>query len=152
MNFIFFLKNGSSYKKLHKGLIIYIYIIFTCMSDYRRGLDCRLDLLTTLKHDSWLRLIIAPSLNPTFNISLQHVLSLLACCIFTSSSLVTASNNGDPSASALTSLPASSQLHRLKSSLHRPPSLLLTDWFSTDSLQGWRPFHTNLIVFASQAH
>jgi hypothetical protein len=32
------------------------------LRDYRRGLDWRLDLLTTLTHDSWLLLIIAPSL------------------------------------------------------------------------------------------
>jgi hypothetical protein len=47
------------------------------------------------------------------------------CCVFTSRFLVTASNSGGSSASALTSLPAGCQLHRL--------SLLFTDSLTTDS-------------------
>jgi hypothetical protein len=93
------------------------YNIITWQSDYRRGLDWWLDLLTTITHDLWLHLIIAPSLISTLYKSLQHTLSLL------SRSLVTASNRGDSSASAFTSLPASSQLHRL--------SLLFTDSLTT---------------------
>jgi hypothetical protein len=47
-----------------------------------------------------------------------------ACCAFTNRSFVTASDNGDSSASALTSLLAGSQLHRL--------NLLFTDSLTTD--------------------
>jgi hypothetical protein len=45
------------------------------MSDYRRGLDWWLDLLTTLTHDSLLQVIIVPSLIFTLYKSLHHTLS-----------------------------------------------------------------------------
>jgi hypothetical protein len=76
-------------------------------------LDWRLDLLTTLTHDSRFHLIITPSLVSTLYKSLQHPLSLSICCVFTSRSLVTASNSGDSSASALNSLSAGSQIRRI---------------------------------------
>jgi hypothetical protein len=75
-----------------------------CFSDCRRGLGRRLDLFTTITHDSWLHLIIAPALISTLHKSLQHTLSLFSLLIFTSRSLVTASNSGDSSTSAITLL------------------------------------------------
>jgi hypothetical protein len=41
-------------------------------------LDRKLDLLTTLRHDTWLHLIVAPSLISTLHKSLQHMLSLFS--------------------------------------------------------------------------
>jgi hypothetical protein len=98
----------SEYKNEHTvGYHVCSYChMFEC--DYRKGLDWRLDLLTSLTHDSWLHLIIAPSLISTLYKALQHTLSFSVCCAFTSYSLVTASNSGDSTASALTSLPAGS--------------------------------------------
>jgi hypothetical protein len=58
----------------------------------------RLDLLATLTHNSWLHLIIAPSLISTIWKPLHHTLS-----VFTGRFLVTASNSGHSSI-ALTSL------------------------------------------------
>jgi hypothetical protein len=55
---------------------VIVYNTVTCWSDYRRGLDWRLDLLTTYTQDSWLHLIIAPSLISTPYKSLQNTLSL----------------------------------------------------------------------------
>jgi hypothetical protein len=84
-----------------------------------------MDLLTTYTHDSWLHLIIAPSPISTLYKSLQHTRQVFSvCCIFSSRSLATASNSGGSSASALTSLPANSQLHRL--------SLFFTDCLTND--------------------
>jgi hypothetical protein len=51
-------------------------------------------------HHSELQAITAPPLISTIRRSPQHPLSLFpACCVFTSRSLATASNSGDPSAS-----------------------------------------------------
>jgi hypothetical protein len=47
-------------------------LILSRMSDYRRGLNLRLDLLTTLTHESWLQLIIVPPLISTVYQSLEH--------------------------------------------------------------------------------
>jgi hypothetical protein len=66
-------------------------------------LDWILGLLTTLTHNSLLHLIIAPSLISTLYSSLEHTLSLPASSVFTSSFLVTASNEDYSSASVLTS-------------------------------------------------
>jgi hypothetical protein len=42
--------------------------------------------------------------------------------------------------------------HRLAAISRQPPSLLFTDWLSTNcQLPGWRPFHTNLLILSSQA-
>jgi hypothetical protein len=50
-----------------------------------------------------IHLIIVPSLISTFNKLLRHTLSsYICCCVFTSHSLVTASNSGDSSVSVLT--------------------------------------------------
>jgi hypothetical protein len=51
-------------------------LIFTCMSDYRRGLDWWLDLVTTYR--SKLQLTIALSLIHTLYNSLEHALSVLS--------------------------------------------------------------------------
>jgi hypothetical protein len=58
-------------------------------------------LLTTYTHSSELQVITAPSLISILHKSPQHTLSLPASGVFTSRSLVTASNSGDFSASAL---------------------------------------------------
>jgi hypothetical protein len=55
----------------------------------------------------------------TLQITRAHRLVFSVCCVFTNRYLIMASNSGDSSASALTTLPAGSQLHRL--------SLLFTD-------------------------
>jgi hypothetical protein len=81
--------------------------------DYRRGLDWIVDVLATLTNHLWLNLITAPSLTSIFYKSLQHTLSLCNLLCFTSRSLVAASNSGDSSAYALTSLLGSSQIRRL---------------------------------------
>jgi hypothetical protein len=58
------------------------------MSDYIRGLNCWLNLFTTLTHNTWLRLIIAPLQISTLYKSLEHTAS-------TSRFLVTASSIRD---------------------------------------------------------
>jgi hypothetical protein len=50
--------------------------VYQC--DYWQGLDRRLDLLTTLTHDLWLRLLMASSLISTVYKLLQHTLSLFS--------------------------------------------------------------------------
>jgi hypothetical protein len=60
-----------------------------------------------------------------------HAKFFAACSVFTNSCLATASNNDYSSASGLTSSPNGGCL-------------------PTDSILGWRPFHTNLLVFSSQ--
>jgi hypothetical protein len=62
-----------------------------------------MDLLTAYTHDSELQAIIAPPLISTIHKSL-HDKSSLTCSVFTSRCLVTVLNNGDSSASVLTSL------------------------------------------------
>jgi hypothetical protein len=66
-------------------------------------LDCSSDLLTTYQHDSELQAITALLLIFTFYKSLHAKISP-ACSVFTSRCLVTVLNNGDFSASVLTSL------------------------------------------------
>jgi hypothetical protein len=104
-----------SFFKRISGKYCHVYV-----RDYRRGLDWWMDLLTTYTHDSELQAITAPLLISTIHQSPQHPLSLFpACCVFTSRSLVTASNSGDSSASGLKSslnggsLPTDPFLHRL---------------------------------------
>jgi hypothetical protein len=69
-----------------------------------------LDVLTTYTHNSEVQVITAPSLISTIHKSPHHPLSLFQPDVFTSSCLVTASNNGYSSVSALKS--------SLKSKLH----------------------------------
>jgi hypothetical protein len=57
-----------------------------------------MDLLTTYKHNSELQVITVPTLISTLYRSL-HGKPSLACCVFTSRSLATASNSDDSSAS-----------------------------------------------------
>jgi hypothetical protein len=72
------------------------------MSDCRWGWDWCLDLLTTCTHSSLLQVIMAPPLISTLHQWIAHNLSSQSAC--TSRFLVTNHNNGDSSASALTSL------------------------------------------------
>jgi hypothetical protein len=73
------------------------------MCDYRWDLDWWMNLLTTCTHHSELQIFTALSLISTLYQSL-HAKSSPACSVFTSRCLVTALNNGDSSASVLTSL------------------------------------------------
>jgi hypothetical protein len=79
-----------------------------------------MDLLSTSTQDSWILLIITPSLIFTLYKSLQHTLSSFVCCVCTSRSLVTASNSGDSSAFALKPFLNGGSLHTA-SFLHRFP-------------------------------
>jgi hypothetical protein len=90
----------------------------------------------------------------------QHPLSLFpACCVLNSLSLVTASNGGDSSASRpriVTVRQISRNWTPVNSTI--APSLLSLPWKAqlncqppTNWVPGWRPFHTNLLVFSSQA-
>jgi hypothetical protein len=84
----------------HCGCIVMIY---GC--DYRRGMDCWMDLLTTYIHHSELQVITAPPLISTLYRSSQHLLSLFpARCVFNRRCLTTDSNSGGSSVPALTSL------------------------------------------------
>jgi hypothetical protein len=72
----------------------------TCISDYRRGSDWWMDLLTTYTHCWGLQEITAPPLISTIHKSPQHQLSLFpAWFFFISRYLATASTSGDSSAS-----------------------------------------------------
>jgi hypothetical protein len=90
-----------------------------------------MDLLTALPHDSWLHLNIAPLLISKLYKPLKQTLGL--CCVFTSRSLLTASNSGD-SSSAPT-----------KSSLHRLPHNWLTSCLVITSRCGPRRKHRSLL-------
>jgi hypothetical protein len=72
--------------------------------DYRRGLDWRMDLLTTYTHDSDLQSLTALSLTFTLYKSFEHTLNnsghFIVC---PGRCLVTALNNVDSSASVRTS-------------------------------------------------
>jgi hypothetical protein len=83
-----------------------------------------MDLLTTHTHDSYyVQVITAPPLISTIHKSPQHPLSLFQPAVFTSRSLVTASNSGDFSASSAQVL--SSQPLVQKSTLNWQLSLSL---------------------------
>jgi hypothetical protein len=73
--------------------------VYVC--DCRRGLDWILDLMTNYTHDSEPQVIRAPTLVSTVHKS-APAKSFPACCVFTSRSLVTATNSGDSLASAFT--------------------------------------------------
>jgi hypothetical protein len=90
-------------------------------------LDSRLGLLITLTHDSWLHLIIAPSLISTLYKSLQHTLSLFSLLCFHQSFPVNGFNSGVSSAAPT------------KSSLRGLP------YFSVPSLQ-WNQFRVRVKV------
>jgi hypothetical protein len=114
--------------------------IYVC--DYRRGMDLWMDFLITYMHHSELQVITAPLLTATIQRSPQHLLSLFAACCVNSRSLTTASNSGDSSAS------------RAQVLLTQPPVQNSTDYYwqlIINWIPGRRPFHTNLLVFSSQA-
>jgi hypothetical protein len=72
-----------------------------CMSDYRRGLDWSLDLLTTYTHDSGLQTIMysATANLHDSQITTAPVKQFPACCVFTRHFLVTAPNRRNSLAS-----------------------------------------------------
>jgi hypothetical protein len=76
--------------------------IVTCMSDYRQGLSCLMDVLITYKYDSELQAITSPQLICTIRKSPRHFLS---CCVVINLSLRTAPNSADSSASHSQVLP-----------------------------------------------
>jgi hypothetical protein len=71
------------------------------MSDCRRGFGFEIEFIDHLQAITTITITL--SLISTLYKSLQHTLSFPVCCVFTSRSLITASNSGDSSASALTS-------------------------------------------------
>jgi hypothetical protein len=108
------------------------------------GMDWWIDLLTTYTHHSKLHILTVLSLISTLQKSL-HTKSSPACSVFSSRRLVTALNNGDSSASLLTSLLSSiypttelstelqrnlfsAYLAELNSQLTGSESELLYDW------------------------
>jgi hypothetical protein len=107
-----------------------------------------MDLWTTYTHDT------APQLISTIHKSPQHSLSHFpACCVFTSRSLATAANSGDPSASRAQVLSSQPPVHnwlssynsalRLAAISHQLPSLLLRDSLTTEHSCSWltTPWH-----------
>jgi hypothetical protein len=88
------------------------------MSDYRRGLDSWLDSMATYKSISNYNAIANLHILRSTTAHVQPSQSAITCRF-----LATASDSGDSSASALTSLSAGSQLHRL--------SILLTNSLTT---------------------
>jgi hypothetical protein len=121
--------DGNFFGSVGSGIIL---SRLTC--DFRRDMNWWMDLLTTSTHGSELQVITALPLICTVYKSL-HPKSSPACSVFTSRCLVTTLNSWDSSASCaqvLTSLPS------VRNSTH--------NWLS-----GWRPFHTNLLDFSSQA-
>jgi hypothetical protein len=109
-----------------------------------------------------LQVITTPLLISTIHRSPQHPLSLFpTCCVLNSHSLPTAPNNGDSSPSrdnVITTRRISRNWTLVNCQLNLVPSLLsLSCWAqlncqpSTNWAPGWRPFHTNLLIFSSQA-
>jgi hypothetical protein len=129
----------------------------TCECDYRRGMNCVLDLLNTCIHHSELQLITAPLLISTIHRSPQHLLSLFAArCVFKSHSIATASNSEDFSASrshVTTVRRISRNWILLNCQLNYSAISSETPLQSSTQLQNpnWRPFHTNLLLSSSQA-
>jgi hypothetical protein len=119
---------------LHLHLVLSSFVY-----DYRRGMDWWMDLLTTYTYHLEQQVITVLSLIATLYKSLQYLLSLFpACYLFIRRALAAACNSGDSSVSRAQVL--SSQ----------PPMPNSTPKW-TNWVPGWRPFHTNLLVFSSQA-
>jgi hypothetical protein len=66
-----FPNNGPTCHSIIVTVLTFVYLLgmscvdghnntITCMSDYRRGLDCRMDILIAYEHDSGLEAIAAP--------------------------------------------------------------------------------------------
>jgi hypothetical protein len=95
-------------------------------------MDWILDSLTPCTYHSELQLITALSTIFTLYKSPQHPLNLFpACCVFTSSSLTTASNSGDSSASRAQVLPSPTLV---RNNLPDIPSTELERHLSSSSL------------------
>jgi hypothetical protein len=116
------------YQKILTSTIVNIY------GYYRRGVDRWMDLLTTYTHHSELQVITALSVISTFCKSLQHPLSLFETSIIVSwQRLLTEKKI---------------QLHALSLYLHSFSCRTQLNWLNYCP-PGWRPFHTNLLVFSS---
>jgi hypothetical protein len=75
-------------------MTVYI-VMFMCVT-IDGVLDWKLDLLTTSPHDSEIQVINSATADlHTLQITTAHAKSFAACYVFTSRSLVTASNSGD---------------------------------------------------------
>jgi hypothetical protein len=113
----------------------------TCMSDYRCSFGLEIGFIdhfntqfkTTLNYSAIADL-------HTLQITAAYAQVFWVCCVFTSSSLVKASNSGDSSAFALISLSTGSQLHQL--------SLLFTDSLTTL----WRTSKPTLVITSWHGH
>jgi hypothetical protein len=82
------------------------------MSDYRRGLDWWMDLLTIYTYDSELQAITAPPANVhNSQLTTAHAMLFPSYCVFTSRSLATVSNGGDFSASGAKVLSSQTPVH-----------------------------------------
>jgi hypothetical protein len=121
----------------------YQYPIVTCMSDSRWGFGLEIGFIDHLQA------VTTNNFNTIANfhnlqITTTHAKSVF--CVFIRPSMVTACNSADSSTA-----PTKSSPHRLSYN-YLPynwlPSLQLTQCFN--KLPGWRPFHTNLLVFSFQ--
>jgi hypothetical protein len=97
----------------------------------RRGIDCQMDLITTRTHHLKLQTLTELSLIFTVCRSPQHPLILFQPCVFKNRSLATTFNRGD-----------SSDTHSNVINVRR---------ISRNWVPGWWPFHTDVLVFCSQA-
>jgi hypothetical protein len=127
-----------------------------CVCDYKRGLDCSMDLLTTVEHHGELQVNTALSLISTTHKPLAHAKSSQFSIDLSWQRLITVEIL---QLQALMPLPAG---HLLAAELFSTvnstmaPSLLnlrcivrLNSQHSADWVPGWRPFHTTLLVFSS---
>jgi hypothetical protein len=99
---------------------------------YRRGMDWRINLLTTYTHHSQLQAILALSLIST--LYKQNTLSLRQPTVFSSRSLATSDSGGSSASPVFTASPCRIQISgdncqitpRLPAISHQPPTLLFT--------------------------
>jgi hypothetical protein len=101
-------------------------------------MDWWVDLLTTYAHHSELQALTTLSLISTIHSSPQHLLSLFQPAV---------SSPAVPWQRLLTV--ETFQFHALRCYLQSLP--WRTQLSTNNCLPGWRPFHTNLLVFSSQA-
>jgi hypothetical protein len=140
--------NGFLLWRVHHLPTFFIEILPREGVTIRGGLDW---ILSTSTHDSWLHLIIAPSLISTLYKSIQHTLSYLVFCVFTSRFLATASNSGDSSASTLK---CTDSLTTLTNSASESESELLYDWRFTANqfVMATNPLRPTTSIFVFQGN